>query len=431
MRHLLILGALTALGVSCAAAQAPTPAAPAAAPMAVADASPTPSPAAPPAPPAVAQDPVAAFIASFRIDALAAGVSASTYDREMASVVVVPTVIKRNDNQPEFARPVWGYLESAVSARRIADGKANMALRQADLDVVASKYNVNAAIIAAIWGLESSYGQIMGDFDILSALTTLAYDGRRQRFGRQQLIGALKIIDKGYATREKLVGSWAGAMGQTQFIPTTYLDYAIDEDADGRRDLWTDHADIFASTANYLARSGFDATTPWGFEVVLPIDFDYSQSGLGVKKPVVLWSSIGVMPAQGASGEKADLNTTASIIVPAGAKGPAFMVFDNFRAILRYNNSTSYALGVSLLSNELAGGSSALKQDWPRDDRPLSRTERKALQQALADRGFDPGPVDGIIGAGTKKALRTWQRSADLPADGYASHKMLEALLAG
>ncbi|MEM9422367.1 MAG: lytic murein transglycosylase [Pseudomonadota bacterium] len=370
------------------------------------------------------------FVQDFKAKALASGISEATYDREMATVEVRPVVIDRNANQPEFVRPIWSYLSSAVSERRVADGKANMAAKLSTLSPIATQYDVDASIIAAIWGLESAYGAIQGDHDVLSAVSTLAYQGRRQKYGQQQLLGALEIIDKGYASRSQLKGSWAGAMGQTQFIPTTYLSYAVDADADGRRDLWSNHSDVFASTANYLSRSGFDGGQPWGFEVTLPIDFDYSDASLGTKKPVALWASLGVMPIGKSFSERgADLNAEASVIVPAGAAGPAFVVFGNFRAILKYNNATSYALGVGMLSDVLAGTHQPLKKGWPTDDRPLTLSERKSLQQALADKGFNPGPVDGIVGAGTKRALRAWQQSVSLPADGYASAKLLDQLL--
>lgn len=367
----------------------------------------------------------------FRAEAIDAGVSAATYDREMATARFVPVVLERNANQPEFTRAIWDYVDSAASARRIADGRAAIAREAASLTNAESRYGVDREIMGAIWGLESSYGRIMGDRDIISSLATLAYDGRRARFGRNQLIGALKIIDNGYATRNQLKGSWAGAMGQTQFIPTTYLAYAVDENGDGRRDLWADSQDVFASTANYLARSKYRPGQPWGIEVTLPRGFDFSEASLRTRKSVAVWQSVGVDAARGGLADRADLNASASIIVPAGASGPAFMVFDNFRAIMRYNNSTSYALGIGLLSEALAGRPHTLVNEWPRGDRPLSLTERKALQSALARAGYNPGPVDGIIGAGTKSALRAWQRANGLPADGYASAATLTAVTGG
>ena len=372
-----------------------------------------------------------AFVESFRVEALSEGISAATYDREMESATPLPIVVERNSNQPEFSQPIWVYPDSAVSDRRISDGLNNTAAQKDVLTAIEGKYGVDREIIGAIWGLESSYGAILGNYDVISALTTLAFDGRRQSFGKTQLLGALEIIDKGYAHRNQLKGSWAGAMGMTQFIPSTYLMYAIDEDGDGLKDLWADHADVFASTANYLSRSGYKLDEPWGFEVSVPEDFDYSHASLRTKKSVGQWLEHGVTAAHGDLASRTDLNTSASVIVPAGANGPAFMVFDNFRAIMKYNNSTAYALGIGRLSDAIAGRAQPISAEWPRDDRPLSRSEREDLQQALKDRGYDPGPVDGIIGAGTQAAIRAWQRDNGHAADGYASAKTLEAIRQG
>lgn len=366
---------------------------------------------------------------SFRADALTAGVGAATYDREMASVEPIARVMELNDNQPEFTRAIWDYLDTAVSDQRISNGLNNKAAQQAVLEKIEAVYGVDAEIIVAIWGLESSYGAIMGDYDVLSALATLGYEGRRVQFGRSQLIAALKIIDKGYATRDQLKGSWAGAMGQTQFIPTTYLEYAVDHDVDGHKDLWANQGDVFASTANYLSRSGYIADAPWGFEVILPADFDFAAADKSNKRTIAYWASQGLTHADGTSlTDGADLNMTGWVIVPAGAKGPAFLVFNNFKAILRYNNSTHYALGIGLLADNIALRAQPISKAWPRDDRPLSLSERKSLQAALTAKGYNPGPIDGIIGAGTRAAIRQWQKDNGLPADGYASASILTAL---
>ena len=370
----------------------------------------------------------AEFVAQFRIDAVAAGVDPSLYDREMATAVPLPTVRKAQDNQPEFVRPMWDYVEGATSAARVRGGRAGLAEHEALLSEVGAAHGVAPEVMVAIWGMESSYGRIMGDTDILSALGTLAYRGGRQDFGRAQLVAALEIIQEGEADRSQLKGSWAGAMGQTQFIPTTYRDYAVDHDGDGDKDLWSDHGDVFASTANYLSRSGYRAGVPWGFEVTLPDGFDYALAERSVRRTVGEWLLAGVEAPTGPVSERIDLNERVSIILPAGANGPAFLVTDNFRAILRYNNSTAYALGVARLSDAVAGRELTLAQDWPRTDRPLTRTERMALQERLAQRGYAPGPVDGIVGAGTRRALRAWQRDEGLPADGYASAAVLERL---
>ena len=370
-----------------------------------------------------------AWLEGFRAEAAAAGISADVLDENLANLTINERVYELNDNQPEFSRGIWDYLDSAISETRVADGRASFAENRIALTLIEEAYGVDAEIIAAIWGLESSYGKIMGDYDVIQALATLAYEGRRTGYGRSQLIGALKILQNGYATRDDLKGSWAGAMGHTQFIPTTYLVYAVDHDGDGKRDLWRTLGDVFASTANYLSASNYTQNEPWGVEVRLPGSFDYALADVSIYKPVVEWSSLGLVPVRGDSLIGAfDPNMRGRLIIPAGARGPAFLVFDNFGAILKYNRSTAYALAVSLLSEEIAGRSGRVVGVWPRDDRPLSLDERKALQQALTDRGFDPGPVDGIIGAGTRRALRQWQQQAGLPADGYASAAVLEAL---
>ena len=254
------------------------------------------------------------------------------------------------------------------------------------------------------------------------------FEGRRTAYGRSQLIGALKIIQNGYADREQLKGSWAGAMGHTQFIPTTYLAYAIDHDGDGQRNIWSDLGDVFASTANYLSVSRYRADEPWGLEARLPSGFDYGLANASVRKPLAEWASLGVEAVRGDLLADQDPNLRGRLIVPAGAQGPAFVVFENFEAILKYNRSTAYALAVVLLSEEIAGRSGQVATLWPRDDRPLSLDERKKLQRALANQGYNPGPIDGIIGAGTRTALKKWQKNNGRPADGYASAKVLEAL---
>ncbi|MEL6790526.1 MAG: lytic murein transglycosylase [Pseudomonadota bacterium] len=366
----------------------------------------------------------------FRQTALDAGISAATIDAALAGIAPVPRVFALQDNQPEFAKGPWAYIDSALSDQRVSNGRLKYQENRIALEVIGNAYDVAPSVMTAIWGLETSYGAVMGNFDTVEVLANFAWKGRRTAFGRSQLLGALKIIDNGYAPRSKLRGSWAGAMGHTQFIPTTYLAYAVDHDQDGQRDIWSTLPDVFASTANYLAASGFNKANPVGVEVVLPAGFDYALTGT-TRRALVEWAATGIVAANAAPlVGRYDPNLRGRIIVPAGARGPAFLVFENFEAILKYNRSTSYALAVMLLSQKIAGDGGDVIQPWPRDDRPLSLAERKQLQRALADRGFDPGPVDGIIGAGTKRALRRWQISAGLPADGYASARLLSLLLA-
>ncbi len=380
--------------------------------------------------PSLAQNPnFTTWLEGFRAEAMAAGVSAEVFDAAFEGVTINERVYELNDNQPEFSRAIWSYLDGAVSEARIASGRAKMAEQGSLLSVIEQAYGVDAEIIVAIWGLESSYGAILGNYDAIQALATLAFEGRRTGYGRTQLIGALKIIQNGYADRDELKGSWAGAMGHTQFIPTTYLSYAVDHDADGKRDIWNNLGDVFASTANYLSVSGYRQNEAWGIEARLPAGFDYALADASIRKPLVEWAAMGLTQPTGASLlQRFDPNMRSRLILPAGARGPAFLVFDNFGAILKYNRSTAYALAVGLLSEEVAGRSGRIATLWPREDKPLALGQRKALQQALIDRGYHPGPVDGIIGAGTKRALRAWQKTAGLPADGYASLTVLNAL---
>jgi membrane-bound lytic murein transglycosylase B len=368
------------------------------------------------------------WLKGFRAEAAAAGVRPDIIDQAFDGVTMNQRVFELNDNQPEFARSVWDYLDSAISAKRVADGRARVAENKALLDRIEAEFGVDQEIIAAIWGLESSYGAVMGDHDVFGALATLGWKGRRTAYGREQLIGALKILQNGYADRSQLRGSWAGAMGQTQFIPTTYLVYAVDHGGDGKRNIWTDLGDVFASTANYLRASGYQAGAPWGFEVTLPDGFDYALADVDVTKAVIEWAGAGVAGVNANLAADFDPNMRGRVFLPAGSKGPAFLVFENFEAILKYNRSTSYALAVGLLGEHIARREKPILAAWPRNDRALSLEERKALQQALKDKGFDPGPVDGVIGAGTKRALKAWQKSAGLPADGYASLDTLTRL---
>ncbi|MEL6361597.1 MAG: lytic murein transglycosylase [Pseudomonadota bacterium] len=381
--------------------------------------------------PASAQEPsFSDWLEAFRSEAAAAGIDQNVVTQAFEGVTVNERVFELNDNQPEFSQTIWNYLDSALSTNRIEKGRTRFAQNKTLLAQIEDKYGVDAETIVAIWGLESSYGDIMGSYDAVQALATLAWQGRRTAYGRSQLIGLLKIIQNGYAARDELKGSWAGAMGHTQFIPTTYLSHAIDENADGRRDIWSSLEDVFASTANYLSVSGYNRDTGWGLEITLPEEFDYDLAAPSTRKPVAEWAALGVDAASGNLIGRFDPNRRGRIIVPAGAKGPAFLVFRNFEAILKYNRSTSYALAVSLLSEQVAGSGGTLAKEWPRADRALSLSERKSLQQALIDKGFDPGPVDGVVGAGTRAALKAWQKSAGVPADGYASADTLLRLTA-
>lgn len=363
----------------------------------------------------------------FRVQALAAGITAQTFDRAFAGIEPDDSVVTADRSQPEFTRPVWQYLDSAVSAARVRNGQ-DRALENADvLQRIEATYGVDREAVVAIWGMESNFGQQMGSKNVIRSLATLGYEGRRPDFGREQLIAALQIIQHGDVPASNMIGSWAGAMGQTQFIPTTYNRYAVDFDGDGRRDIWGSSSDALASTANYLKSSGWQRGQSWGFEVRLPQGFDYAQADMDIRKPMSEWLRQGVRVASG--NLPSDPQASVSLLLPAGYRGPAFLITDNFRTILSYNNSTSYALAVGLLADSLKGGGQ-LAGSWPVGDTPLSRSERIELQQLLATRGYQPGTADGIIGANTRKAIRSFQQSIGVPADGYASTQLLSRLRA-
>ncbi|MEP9320796.1 lytic murein transglycosylase [Pseudomonas sp. LABIM340] len=361
----------------------------------------------------------------FRAQALAAGISAQTFDAAFEGIEPDDSVVTADRSQPEFSRPVWQYLESAVSPARVRNGQDRLLQNAEVLQGIDSTYGVDRETVVAIWGMESNFGQQMGSKNVIRSLATLAYEGRRPDFGRDQLIAALQILQHGDVPPSNMIGSWAGAMGQTQFIPTTYNQYAVDFDGDGRRDIWGSPPDALASTANYLKTSGWQHGQSWGFEVRLPQGFDYALAEMSIRKPMAEWLRLGVRPASG--NLPSDPQASVSLVLPAGYRGPAFLVTDNFRAILKYNNSTSYALAVGLLADSFKGGGQ-LAGHWPVEDTPLSRSERIELQQTLADRGLAPGTVDGIIGANTRTAIRAYQQSIGQPADGYPTPALLQQL---
>ena len=370
------------------------------------------------------QQAFAAWVADFSADARAAGIGEESLRAALGEVRYLPHVVELDRSQPEFTRTVWDYLDRTVTPQRIALGRDKLKQVCAEADAAAARYGVPVTIVVAIWGMESNYGANTGDVSTIDALATLGFEGRRVDWARGQLLAALKIVQNGDIDRAHMIGSWAGAMGQTQFLPSSFLDYAVDADGDGRRDLWASMADVMASTANFLARSGWQADQPWGVEVRLPPGFDAGRADVRVRQPAHQWAAEGVQALDGAALPGL---TDATILQPAGARGPAFLVGANFRAILRYNNSTSYALAVGLLAQGLAGGP-GVQAPWPRDLRALTRSQLRAVQTALNERGFDSGPPDGLMGPATRDALRRFQRSVDLVADGYPTLDLIERL---
>ena len=359
--------------------------------------------------------------------ARAAGITERTLRSALANAKLQPSIIKLDRAQPEFTRTPWQYLDSAVSAQRIKTGKAKLQEYAAPMQAASQRYGVPASVITAIWGMESNYGSNFGSFSAIDALATLAFDGRRAEWAQKELIAALRIIDNGDIDAAHMIGSWAGAMGHTQFLPSVFLQYAVDADGDGRRDIWGSMADVAASTANYLASSGWSTDEPWGVEVRLPAGFDYARTELATRQDSSAWAAEGV---QSMDGQPLPAMAGASVIAPAGARGPSFMVGSNFRAILRYNNSTNYALGVGLLSQQLMGAG-GVQAPWPRDLSAMSREQTKALQAALNQRGFAAGSADGVMGPATRAGLRQYQQSQGLVADGYPTAELLQRLQAG
>ncbi len=357
--------------------------------------------------------------------AAARGIDPDVLRSAFAGVTYDPTVIEKDRNQGEFVRPIWDYLDKAVSEERVANGRKALKRHRKLLDQIEATYGVEKEVVVAVWGLESSYGANRGDRPLIRSLATLAYDGRRGRFFEQQLLAALEIIQAGNVTPANMTGSWAGAMGHTQFIPTSYLAFAVDFTGDGRRDIWSDDpADALASTAAYLARSGWAPGRLWGAEVQLPADFDVDLTGDGVRKSAADWAALGVRDM---AGRKLPDHGPASILLPAGARGAAFMIFPNFRAIEKYNAADAYVIAVGHLADQLKGGA-PIQAAWPREDRALQLDERIELQERLTSAGFDTGGADGKVGPRTIAAVKAFQRSIGLIPDGYASFDILKRL---
>lgn len=358
--------------------------------------------------------------------AIAVGVSAETFDAHTATLVPDMGVLELLDAQPEFKTPIWDYLAALVDAQRIRDGVAMRATHARTLEQVAQAYGVDAETVVAVWGVESDYGNTFGKRPLLTSLSTLSCFGRRQEFFRGEFFATLELLQSGDLKPEGLTGSWAGAFGHTQFMPTTYQRIAVDGDGDGRRDLVGSIPDALASTANYLKKAGWRTGEPWGYEVSLPANFDTSLAGRRNKRALNDWIARGVTRVDGtviAPEEK-----QAGVLLPAGIDGPAFLVFRNFDAIYSYNAAESYALAIATLSDRLRGGG-PLVAKWPTDDPGLGRDERKQLQHLLLARGHAIGEADGMIGTLTRRAIVLEQQRLGMqPEDGRAGMKILQAL---
>jgi len=411
--------------VAACAPMVPSPPQPQPVPPAVVE----PAPATPPSTPPAATDMADAYDqASFEawkksfLDRLG-GARKWEYSRELNGVTPNASVIRLDRNQPEFSRPAGAYIQSATAPARIA-----MARQRVDRVPweVTQRFGVPTEILLGVWAQESAFGQVQGDFDVIRSLATLAYDGRRRAWAEDQLKNALDIVVDGRRSRSGLKGSWAGAMGQTQFMPDNYLKLGVDQNGDGKVDIWGSDADALASAANLLAQAGWKRGQGWAYEVILPADFDYSQAE-GPKHDWAWWSARGVRLANGGALNADEAAEGATILLPQGAKGPVFLALPNHYVIRRYNNSVSYALAIGLIADGVAG-KPPLTATWPNDG-PLTREQRVGAQTALRRMGFDTQGVDGVIGSNTRAALRRWQQANGRVADGYLTDVLADELI--
>ncbi len=365
-----------------------------------------------------------ACVAGLRSHALASGISANVFDSAMAGVEPDMKVIELMDNQPEFKTPIWDYLGALVDDEKVADGKAMMRKYAAALDAAEERFGVDKYAVAAVWGVESDFGKSGGKMPLVQALSTGAcLATRRNGYFRDELISTLKIVQRGDLSLDELHGSWAGAFGHTQFIPSTYLRLAVDGDGDGRRDLVNSVPDALHSTANFLKRAGWRNGESWGYEVQVPEGYA-GAIGRNPKLPVGHWAALGIrkIGGGGLSG-----SGPAGLLMPAGRDGPAFLVFKNYDAAYSYNGADAYALAISLLSDRLKG-KPGVQAPWPTDDPPLSREQRRELQRLLTARGYDVGEPDGAIGAKTRSAIKEIEAQIGMNQTGRPGTKVLNAL---
>lgn len=358
--------------------------------------------------------------------ALAAGWQRAVLDRELAGVIADPRVAALDARQPEFAKPVSDYVASAISQARIATGRSK-AETIAAFPRIEQMFGVPRTMLIAVWAMESNFGALQGSMDVVRSLATLAALGRRRGWAEGELYACFKILSAGQAPRARLVGSWAGAMGQTQLLPSVYLTSGVDLSGGGKPDIWGSAPDALASAANLLAKAGWRRSEGWAREVILPPGFDYSLCE-GPKEPPPFWREKGVRRADGEAWSAAETAAPCVLLLPSGAAGPAFLALPNHFVIRQYNNSIAYSLSVGLLADRFAGGG-PLHTPWPHET-PLSLTERLDAQTALARLGYNPGAPDGVIGLGTRQALRAWQNAEGLTADGYLTPDLVRRLRA-
>lgn len=366
------------------------------------------------------------FVREFWPKAKAAGITSQTYNSVFQGMTPDDDTLRLMSKQSEFVKPIWDYLDSAVSETRVEKGRELLREYSTVLQQIESRYGVDREAVLAIWGMETNYGGYMGRHNVIQALATLAYAApRRKKFWNKELVTALGIVQAGHVRFQDMEGSWAGAMGHTQFMPSSWKAYAADYNGDGRRDIWTSIPDALASTANYLKKHGWQTGKTWGYEVKLPAGFDYHLADGDKTLTLGQWTKYGVRRSNGKGFPRP--SDKAILVLPAGASGPAFLMLRNFYVIKRYNNATAYALAVGHLSDRLIGGG-PLAGDWSRDHLPLSRSERVELQNYLNRLGFSVGAADGKIGPATRRGIRAYQSSRGLVPDGYPSVVLLAHL---
>jgi lytic murein transglycosylase len=374
--------------------------------------------------PALAQADFRSCLAGLKGTAAAKGISGETFDAALAGVQPDFKILELLDNQPEFKTPVWDYIASLVDEERVADGRAAMRQWGQALAAAESRYGVDRHVIAAVWGVESDFGKALGTRPLIQSLATLSCYGRRQAYFRGEFVATLQIVQRGDIDPSRLKGSWAGAFGHTQFMPSTFHRLAVDLDGDGRRDIVDSVPDALGSTANFLRRAGWDGSQPWGFEVRLPAGFSAAGAGRKNKRPMAAWASAGVTRADG---RPLPAGGSAGLLIPAGVNGPAFLVTRNFDALYSYNAAETYGLAIAVLSDRLRGGP-GIQAAWPTNDRPLSRAERREMQRLLAARGYDVGEPDGRVGEKTRLAIKDIERAIGLEPKGRPGGRVLDAL---
>jgi membrane-bound lytic murein transglycosylase B len=386
-------------------------------------------------PPAAAETrPDVAFpvwLETARQEALHKGISEATVTQAFAGLTPNPRVIELDGRQPEFSQTFWRYLDNAVSDTRVNRGRALMQQNAGLLTRLEARYGVPGRYLVAFWGIETDFGRNTGDFSVVRSLATLAYDGRRGAYFRGEMFDALTILDERDIDNAHMTGSWAGAMGQTQFMPSAFLKYAVDQDGDGRKNIWTSVPDALGSVANYMKSVGWDGSQGWGGEVRLPARFDAALASLDTDatetvKSIAQWNALGVRRVDGGALPATD--GPAALILPAGIAGPAFLVSGNYRAILKYNHSTFYAVAVGYLADRLGGAPPLTAQHQPGE--PLKRDDILALQQALSSLGLLPGTPDGVAGAATRQAVRAFQKANGLAPDGFIDLQLIAAVRA-